>query len=181
MISCRLFWIAPVALIAACALVPLACRITEPTGASADPADLLPLDNDISGFARKGSASIMTDNQTIFNAIDGDAQVYIDNKFMEGVKQMYSNGGIDIDVQVFKHENETWALKLYDRFRPTSPTDINTAAAKAVIDNGLPNGYVILYERSSIFMRVTTTQKTDFALNMAKQFYRNIDNKISIQ
>lgn len=168
-------------LCAAIVCVPQACRFTSPTGASADPADLLPLDNDISGFLKKGSTSVMTDQQSIFNAIDGEAQRYIDYGFMEGVKQLYSNGGVDIDVQVFNQGNTTNAGDLYLRFYPTSPQPIDEPGAKAVIDNSLPTGYQILYARRNIFMRVTTTEKSDFALNMAKQFYRNIDNKISIE
>jgi hypothetical protein len=30
-------------------------------------------------------------------------------------------------------------------------------------------------------MRISTSEKTDFALNMAKQFYLNIDTKIKAQ
>lgn len=161
--------------------VPLSCRFTSATGAAADPADMLPLDNDISGFAKKGSSSVMTDQQTIFNAIDGEAQRYIDYGFMEGVSQLYSNGSVDVDVQIFNQGTETNALDLYNYFIPTSSQPIPWPGAEVVIDNSLPNGYQILYTRQNIFMRVTTTEKSDFALNMAKQFYRNIDNKISVE
>jgi hypothetical protein len=162
-------------------VLPQACRFTNPAGATADPADLLPLDNDISGFLKKGSTSVLTDQQTIFNAIDGEAQRYIDYGFMEGVNQLFSNGGVDIDVQIFNQGNESNARDLFNRFYPTSPQPIDEPGALVVIDNSLPTGYQILYARHTIFMRVTTTEKSDFALNMAKQFYRNIDNKINIQ
>jgi hypothetical protein len=166
---------------AAVIVVEPSCRFTSPTGAAADPADMLPLDNDISGFLKKGSASIMTDQQTIFNAIDGEAQRYIDYGFMEGVNQLYSNGSVDIDVQVFNQGNNTNAQDLYNYFYPTSSQSIAEPGADVVIDNSLPTGYQILYARQNIFMRVTTTEKSDFALNMAKQFYRNIDNKITVE
>jgi hypothetical protein len=161
--------------------VPESCRFTSPTGAAADPADMLPLDNDISGFLKKGSPSVMTDQQTIFNAIDGEAQRYIDYGFMEGVSQLYSNGLVDIDVQIFNQGSETNARDLYNYFIPTSSQPINEPGAEVVIDNSLPSGYQILYTRRNILMRVTTTEKSDFSLNMAKQFYRNIDNKITVE
>jgi hypothetical protein len=179
--ACFLSWAGLCAVCIAVLSVPLACRFTSPTGAAADPADMLPLDNDISGFLKKGSTSVMTDQQTIFNAIDGEAQRYIDYGFMEGVNQLYSNGAVDIDVQIFNQGTATNAQDLYNYFFPTSSQPIDEPGANVVINHGLPNGYEILYARQNIFMRVTTTEKSDFALNMAKQFYRNIDNKISIQ
>jgi hypothetical protein len=162
-------------------LISAQCRISKNVGASADPADLLPLDNDISGFAKKGSASVMTDQQSIFNAIDGEAQRYIDYGFQEGVKQLYSNGNVDIDVQLFNQGDATNAQDLYERFRPTSPQFLSYNNPKVVVDLSLSTGYQILYAKSSMFLRISTTEKSDFALNMAKQFYWNIDKKIGVE
>jgi hypothetical protein len=172
----------PVAAFAALLIVmALQCRISDNPGAASDPADLLPLDNDISGFARKGSASIMTDQQSIYSAINGDAVRYIDYGFTEGVKQLYSNGGVDIDVQIFNQGSQKNAEGLFRQFYPTSAEPIIQTNSTAVIDHSLPGGYQIMYTKETIFMRITTTQKTDFALNMAKQFYRNIDKKIGAE
>jgi hypothetical protein len=157
------------------------CRITSNVGAASDPADLLPIDNDISGFTKKGSAAIMTDQQSIYNAIDGDAVRYIDYGFMEGVKQLYSNGSVDIDVQIFNQGTQKNAEGIFRQFYPTSAEPIIQPNSIVVIDHSLPSGYQILYTKENIFMRITTTQKTDFALNMAKQFYRNIDKKIGAE
>jgi hypothetical protein len=159
-------------------LLPFSCRISPNAGVAADPADLLPIDNDISGFLKKGSTSVMTDQQSIFSAIDGEAQRYIDYGFMEGVKQLYSNGSVDIDVQLFNQGDATNAQNLFERFYPTSPELISPKNPIVVIEHSLSNGYQILYTKQSILLRITTTEKSDFALNMAKQFYWNIDKKI---
>jgi hypothetical protein len=173
-----------IALFLACAtfcVLSLTCRPTDASGAAADPADLLPLDNDISGFLKKGNTAIMTDQQTILNAIDGAAQVYIDFNFREGVQQFYSNGSVDIDVQIFLQGDPQDALNLYNNFYPTSPQVIDQPDAEVVVDNSVATGYKIQYTRQNIFMRINTYVKSDFALNMAKQFYRNIDNKIAVK
>lgn len=162
-------------------LFSFSCRVSQNASSASDPADLLPLDNDISGFARKGSISVMTDQQSIFNAINGEAQRYIDYGFMEGVKQLYSNGGVDIDVQLFNQGDPVNADGLYQRFYPTAPEPILQNGAKVVIDNSLTTGYQILYTKQNILMRISTTEKSDFALNMAKQFFRNIDQKITVE
>jgi hypothetical protein len=159
-------------------LLLASCRISQNAGAAADPADLLPIDNDISGFLKKGSTSVMTDQQSIFNAIDGEAQRYIDYGFIEGVKQLYSNGSVDIDVQLFNQGSETNSQSLFERFYPTSPELISQKNPIVVVEHSLSNGYQILYTKQNILLRISTTEKSDFALNMAKQFYWNIDKKI---
>jgi hypothetical protein len=166
---------------AAALLLASQCRISQNAGASSDPADLLPIDNDISGFLKKGSASVMTDQQSIFSAIDGEAQRYIDYGFQEGVKQLYSNGSIDIDVQLFNQGTETNAQGIFERFYPTSPQLISTKNPIVVVDLSLSTGYTVLYTKQNIFLRISTTEKSDFALNMAKQFYWNIDKKIGVE
>jgi hypothetical protein len=163
--------------VTACILM-VSCRVSPNAGVAADPADLLPIDNDISGFLKKGSTSVMTDQQSIFSAIDGEAQRYIDYGFMEGVKQLYSNGSVDIDIQLFNQGDATNAQNLFERFYPTSPELISPKNPIVVIEHSLSNGYQILYTKQSILLRITTTEKSDFALNMAKQFYWNIDKKI---
>jgi len=157
------------------------CRWSQNASGAIDPADLLPIDNDISGYLRKGSTAIMTDEQSIYAAIDGEAQLYIDYGFMEGVNQLYSNGNIDIGVQLFNQGNSTNAKELFDHFQPTSPELLSQNDSTALIENALASQYEIIATNQSFLIRITTTEKTDFALNMAKQFYWNINNKIVVE
>jgi hypothetical protein len=163
------------------ALLLAQCRISKDPGAGADPADFLPIDNDISGFVKKGSLSTMTDEQSIYAAIDGAAQTYITYGFQEGVEQLYSNGSIDINVAIFNQGTETNSQGLFSFFYPTSPDLISTKNPVVVVDLSQATSYTIQYTKQSIFLRITTTEKSDFALNMAKQFYRNIDKKIGVE
>ena len=163
------------------ALLLVQCRISKSPGAGADPADFLPIDNDISGFVKKGSLSTMTDEQSIYAAIDGAAQTYITYGFQEGVVQLYSNGSIDVNVAIFNQGTETSAQDLFNFFYPTSPNLISTKNPIVVVDLSQATSYTIQYAKQSIFLRITTTEKSDFALNMAKQFYWNIDKKIGVE
>jgi hypothetical protein len=155
------------------------CRITGNAGGISDPTDLLPIDNDVSGFLRKGSTAIMNDQQSIYAAIDGQAEVYIDYGFTEGVMQRFSNGNIDIEVEIFNQSNENNAKGIFERFYPTSPELISQKNPIVVIDHSLASQYQMQYARQNIFMRIISmNEKSDFALNMVKQFYYNIDKKI---
>jgi hypothetical protein len=163
------------------ALLLAQCRISKSPGAGADPADFLPIDNDISGFIKKGSLSSMTDEQSIYAAIDGAAQTYITYGFQEGVVQLYSNGSIDINVAIFNQGTDANSQGLFNFFYPTSPELISTKNPIVVVDLSQATSYTIQYAKQSIFLRITTTEKSDFALNMAKQFYWNINKKIGVE
>ena len=157
------------------------CRKSVDSGAGADPADLLPANDDISGFQKKGSPAIMTDYQSIMDAIDGAAQKFIDYGFVEGVQQLYSNGSIDIDVHILNQGSEQNAKQILIEFYPSSPEVISPGEGslpKVVIEHALLTGYSLYYQQGNIYMEIIASEKTTFALNMLKQFYWNIDGKI---
>jgi hypothetical protein len=155
------------------------CRKSLDPGAGADPADLLPENDDISGFQKKGSAAVMTDYQSIMDAIDGAAEKYIDYGFVEGAQQMFSNGSVDIDVQILNHSSAENAEGIFNEFYPSSPEVLSSGNPKVVIEHALLTGYTLYYMRDNIFIQIFTFDKSNFSLNMAKQFYLNIDRKIA--
>lgn len=156
----------------------LSCRVTSGSGGIANPSELLPGNDDISGFQKKGTTAIMTDEQSIFKAIDGAAEQYIKNGFIEGVQQLYTNGSSDIDVRIFNQGTSANAKTTFEQFKPSSGEDISQGEASVVIDHSILTGYMIYYTRENIYIELVTYDKSNFALNMAKQFYQNIDKKI---
>lgn len=161
--------------------VIIGCRISQSGNENADPADILPADNDISGFQKKGSQAMMTDYQSIMDAIDGAGEKYIEYGFVEGVQQMYSNNLIDIDIRILNHGNEKNARAIFQEFYPSSAEILATGMYEAVVDHSNTIGYSLLYTRRNIFVEIHVGEKSKFALNMAKQFYQNIDKKIAPQ
>ncbi len=174
-------WLAAALAPALLATLLCQCRISKDPGAGADPQDYLPLDNDISGYVKKGSVSLMTDEQSIYAAIDGAAQSYITYGFEEGVVQLYSNGSVDVNVEIFNQGTQANAQGLFNYFMPTSQEILSQSNPEVVVDLSQATSYTIQYTKQSIFMRITTTEKSDFALDMAEQFYYNIDNKIGVE
>jgi hypothetical protein len=173
-------FVCAVFILACCGLaVFMQCRISDSPGAGADPIDLLPQDDDISGFKKSGSAIVMTDYTSIMNAIDGAGEKYIDYGFVEGANQFYGNGNITVDVQIMNQGTEKNAQGLYEDFLPSSYEVLSPNEPQVLVDLSISTAYSLLYQRENIFMRISTTEKTDFALNMSKQFYLNIDKKIS--
>jgi len=157
------------------------CHKSPSSSAGADPVDLLPADNDISGFLKKGSAALMTDAQSIYDAIDGAAEKYIELGFQEGVFQKYSNGSSDIDISVFNQGSPANSEATLQEFYPTSPEVLLSGTETMVVDHGLLAGYSIHYVKGGLYMRIDTKEKTDFVLNMAKQFCVSIGAKIQLE
>ena len=54
-----------------------------------DVVDLLPLDNEISGWTRSSTMSTAENAQQLWDLIDGEGQVYIDNGFVKCAFQSY--------------------------------------------------------------------------------------------
>jgi len=159
----------------------LSCDKSSNPGAGADPVDMLPADNDISGFAKKGAPAVMTDAQSIYAAIDGAAEKYIELGFVEGVSQTYGNGSTDLDVRIFNHGSHENAMAVIEEFYPTSPEVLLSGVETMIVDHGFPAGYQVHYAKAGIYMRIDTREKTDFILNMAKQFCMNIGSKIEVE
>ena len=159
----------------------ISCRRTTGAGANTDPSELLPEDNDISGFTKNGSPAVMTDYQTIMDAVDGAAEKYIDFGFIEGVQQNYSSSSTVVDVQIFNQGTNENAYDIFREFYPSSPEVLSDNDTKVVIDHSMLIGYSLYYCRNNVFMQIHTGQKNNFALNMAKQFFWNIDRKISLE
>lgn len=153
------------------------CRKSVDSGTGADPGDLLPANDDISGFQKNGVVAVMTDLQSITAAIDGAAEIYYLG-FIEGVQQMYGNGSVDIDIRIMTYATEKDAKKIHNDFYPSSPEVISSEAPKVVVEHALLTGYSLYYIRQNIFIEIHTFEKSNFALNMAKQFCWNIDKKV---
>ncbi len=155
----------------------LDCRKSVDAGAGSDPSDLLPVKDDISGFQKNGGNAIMTDLQSITAAIDGAAEVYY-RGFIEGTQQMYGNGSIDIDIRIMNYSTVNYAKRVYQEFYPSSPEAISSGAPEVVIEHALLTGYSLYYTKETLFIEIHTFEKSNFALNMAKQFCWNIDKKV---
>ncbi|MBL8025886.1 MAG: hypothetical protein JNL74_05725 [Fibrobacteres bacterium] len=164
-------------------LLLLNCEKSSNPGAAVDPAELLPYDNDISSYTKKGSTSILSDAASIYNAIDGAAEKYIDLGFIEGVFQKYSNSSTDLDVSIFNHGSNENALRVLDEFYPSSPEILLSTeeGGMMVLDHGLIGRYSLHYVKAGIYTRIDTNEKTDIILSTAKQFCYNIGNKILLE
>jgi len=70
----------------------LGCGAKDPDEASSllTPIDLIPADDEISGWVKLGVYDEATDYDSLYDLIDGGAQIFIDNGFVSSAFQQYN-------------------------------------------------------------------------------------------
>ena len=145
------------------------------------PIALLPVDNEISGWNTLGVYVEADDYQSLYDIIDGGAQVYIDNGFMSGAFQIYTNflgGSSDVTVRIYDQGTEANARIVYDKIATGIGIPWSGAGKDARIDESALACYTIEFWQGNFFIQVIIEQKSDEALNIAKLFASHISQKI---
>jgi hypothetical protein len=148
------------------------------------PADLLPDDNDISGWESVGVYDEANDYDALYDLIDGGAELFIDNGFVSAAFQIYTNctGGactdVPVRVRIYDQGTEANAVAVYDRVATGIGIPWDGAGVEARIDESALAVYTIEFWQRNMFVQVLIEEKSDDALNIAKLFASHISKKI---
>jgi hypothetical protein len=114
-------------LIALMAFLLLTCTTEEET-IIIDVVDLIPLDNEISGWARDGAMDVAENESQLWALINGDGQVYLDHGFVKCAFQDFqgqvSGNPRSIELRAFDLGNSTNAQEVYHDFRLESGSEV---------------------------------------------------------
>lgn len=165
----------------------LACLVTCTETKQVDAVDLVPADNEISGWARSGSMDIAENETQLLALINGEGQVFIDNGFVKFVRQRYqgdvSGNQRELELRIVDMSDADNAETVYDEtgFGSETPwTEDGHAGTEARIEEGFISDYVIDFWESRFYVRVTLfNEKTVAGLNIAKLFAINVSEAIS--
>jgi hypothetical protein len=158
----------------------LACKRTTGSGSDREAADLLLKDDDIIGLKKSGEASLANDLNSLYDIINGGAQIYIDNGFEEGVFQTYVQGASSFTLEIYDQAGVAGARAVYDELYPASAELFFSGENReAVVDQSRLSSYSIQHYQDRFFIRINTTEKNDAALNMAKLICSNILGKLT--
>lgn len=153
--------------------------------AQKDVVDLLPLDNEISGWVRIPDTQRIAENATqLYELIDGEGQVHIDNGFVKSAFQKYagdiSGAQIELELRIFDMGNNTNAKNVYDALETGSetPWTDNSAGVEARIDESPLFAYKIDFWDNKFYVWITIEDKSDAALAIAKLFALNVSTAI---
>lgn len=148
------------------------------------PGDLLPDDNDISGWVSVGAYEEANDYDGLYDLINGGAELFIDNGFVSAAFQIYENcvGGVCstalVHMRIYDQGSEDNAMATYDRVATGIGIPWNGAGMEARIDESGLASYMVEFWQQSFFVQIIIEEKTDEALNVAKLFASHVSDEI---
>ena len=163
--------------------VVLCLSCTKET-AQKDVLNLLPVDNEISGWTRDGDPQIAENATQLFELIDGEGQVYVDNGFVKSAFQYYtgdiSGAQVRLQLRIFDMGGRTNAKNVYDAVATGSetPWTDGNAGEEARIDESPLFAYKLDFWDSKFYVSIVIESKSDAALSVAKLFALNVSEAI---
>jgi len=146
--------------------------------------NLLPVDNEISGWTREGEPEIAENPTQLFELIDGEGQVYVDHGFVKSVFQNYtgdiSGTTVRLRLRIFDMGGSTSAKNVYDALTTGSetPWTDDNAGLEARIDESPLFAYKLDFWDSKFYVSIVIENKSDAALAVAKLFALNVSEAI---
>ncbi len=159
----------------------LAPSCDEATPEPKDPVDLIPLDQDISGWARSGDMDVAENASQLYALIDGEGEVYIEYGFVKCAFQDFegelSGGTVLLTLRVYDVGDTANARAVYEDSRVNSGletpwTDGPGDAAR--IDESPLFAYELEFRADRFYIWLTIGEKSDGALNIARLFALNV-------
>ena len=151
-----------------------------------DVVNLLPLDDEISGWARSSATQIAENNAQLWDLINGEGQIYIDNGFVKCAFQTYTGvilGPVDLQLRIFDMGDTTNATNIYDELATGSevPWTDNNAGVEARYKLGtgpVVNYYELDFWDDKFYTWIQINDGSDAGLNIAKLFALNVSEAI---
>ena len=141
------------------------------------PIELLPRDNDISGWMRDGIFSEATNYASLYDLIDGAAQRFIDNGFVSAVFQNYRDeSGLQLELRIYEMNSKENARRVYDELAPASIIPWIDIVDTGRIDNSALAAYSVEFQYENIFVQDIIYEKSDRSLEIAKLFASHVIN-----
>ena len=141
------------------------------------PADLLPDDNDISGWLTLGAYDEANDSDGLFDLINGGAEIFIDEGFVSAVFQIYVGDMGTVRLRIYDQGSETNALIVYERVALGFGIPWDGAGTEARIDES-DLTYTVEFWQKNFYVKVTIEERTEEALNVAKLFASQVSIQI---
>jgi hypothetical protein len=165
----------------------LSCsKKTEEEAEPKDVVDLVPFDNEISGWAKSSAMSIAENENQLWDLINGEGQVYIDNGFVKCAFQSYTgdiSGPVELDLRIFDMGDTLNAETVYDEVALGSEIpwtgDNAGQEARYRLETGIiTNYYVLDFWDANFYTWIQINDDDDAALDVAKLFALNISQEI---
>jgi hypothetical protein len=149
--------------------------------------DLLPKNNEISGWQRGGDSWNANSSSELNNYINGEEPLYTRHGFVEASMQKYEgtvpgvSGNVTVELRIFDQAKTENAAALLNEIvlQLINPIDWSEGAGQAAKIERFAITQKIIFYRSEYFVSLTITSGLDEALEVLKTFANNVDAKIN--
>jgi len=144
-------------------------------------ANLLPVDDEISGWKRSEMTLQASKEEDFYKLLNGGAVLYIKHGAKAFVGQSYKGPkGLDLEMYIFYQGSSQNAQNLFeDPFnKPTSGKEVGNLGEKARTDESAVFCYGVEFIQEGFFVRVIIQDRTEEGLNVAVKFAQMIANRI---
>lgn len=147
--------------------------------------DLLPKDNEISGWPRATDAWVARNKEDLQREINGGFEIFAKHGFIEGASQKYTGKvnaapGIECIVEVYNQNSEKEAGDLFDdpdKVFSSPITPANPPSARAQIQKDVFS-YQMKFTKGKYYVTIMVGSADDKAQEVIEVFANNIAGKI---
>ena len=142
--------------------------------------DMVPKDNEISGWLRDGEMIYCEDLVCLASLIDGAAPYYIESGAAKIIFQDFENSSENIraSLEIYQTKNRSQAQALYMGASAISPVAIERLGESGRIDQGLIGSYRVETYKKNFFIRLVTMDKSEPSKEKIIVFAKKIVSKI---
>jgi hypothetical protein len=167
-----------IALLLALALFFLACQSTPNTPQPKDAVELIPADNEISGWTAAGPLQVCASAAELLALIDGEGQIYVDNGFVKSAFKKYSgtiSGPVELELRIFDMGDTAHARAVYGAVASgqETPWTGDNPGAEARIESQMFS-HKVEFRDDKFFVWTSIADPTSPALEVARLFARNV-------
>ena len=142
------------------------------------PVNLLPGDNDISGWTRVDTYDEANDYDSLYALIDGAGELFIENGFVSAAFQQYTSSALKVHLRIYNQGSEANARKTYDELYIGVGIPWAGAGTAARIDETGLASYMVEFWQRNFFVQFIIEEKTNEALNIVKLFASHVSSQI---
>ncbi|OGL47619.1 MAG: hypothetical protein A2W05_04645 [Candidatus Schekmanbacteria bacterium RBG_16_38_10] len=142
--------------------------------------DIIPLDNEISGWNRDGEMIYCQDLVCLASLIDGAAPYYIDGGAVEMIFQDFKKTpeNTRLTLEIYRTKNDSQAKELYKGSSSISPIQIENLGEEGRLDQGLIGSYRVEIFKKSFFVRIVSMDKNEALKDDILTFVKKITSEI---
>lgn len=156
----------------------------ETTPEEIDVVDIVPLDNEISGWTRSSDMRVAENATQLQAIINGEAESWTNNGFVKFVQQFYEGDlpAVTIELRIADMGDSTGAQGIYDDIEtyyystPIEWTDNPPGDAARYEMIGF--SYLVDFRDDKFHTWISISENSDAALNIAQLFALNISSAI---